>query len=443
MTEERGTNGRSAGGSRRNEQRTGGRRSRPRRVQVPPLLGGNGTAAGPAAESRDGGEPRRFLFVVPPLTGHVNPTVAVGAELARRGHKVAWTGHRAFLEPLLRRGSTIFAAEDEAFAARLREARREWLGLRGPAALRFLWEEFIIPLGHAMLPGVEEAIRRFRPDVVVCDQQALAGPVAARRRGLPWATSATTSAEFARPLAGMPLVEEWIRELIGGFQLDHGIEDLLDLRFSDHLVLAFTTSALVGDVSFFPEHFAFVGPALRRTQAGDFPWRWLDEGGGRPAVLVSLGTLDGPAGERFFRVAAEAVRDMDVRAVFVAPPAVLPDPPPNVLVRERVPQLPLLKRMAAVVSHGGHNTVCETLAQGLPLVVAPIRADQPVVARQVADAGAGVTVRYGRVGPDELRSALGAVLEDASYREAAARVAASFAAAGGAARAADRLEKLA
>ncbi|XVQ08969.1 glycosyltransferase [Spirillospora sp. CA-255316] len=413
-----------------------------RRVKVPSLLGEDGSVARPPA-AREGGARRRFLFAVPPLTGHVNPTVAVGAELARRGHKVAWVGQRAFLEPLLRRGSTIFAAEDEAFAARLQEARREWLGLRGPAALRFLWEEFIVPLGHAMMPGVENAIKRFHPDVVIGDQQVLAAPVAARRRGLPWATAATTSAEFTRPLAGMPLVEEWVRELIGEFQLDHGIEDLLDLRFSDHLVLAFTTGALIGDVSFFPEHFAFVGPALRRPSAGDFPWQWLDEGGGRPAVLVSLGTIDGPAGERFFRVAAEAVGGMDVRAVFVAPPATLPDPPPNVLVREHVPQLSLLKRMSAVVSHGGHNTVCETLAQGLPLVVAPIRADQPVVARQVVGAGAGITVRYGRVGPGELRSALGSVLENAAYREAAARVAESFAAAGGAAHAADRLEKLA
>ena len=42
------------------------------------------------------------------------------------------------------------------------------------------------------------------------------------------------------------------------------------------------------------------------------------------------------------------------------------------------------------VTHGGHNTVCEALAHGLPLVVAPIRDDQPTVAAQVVQAGAGV-----------------------------------------------------
>ncbi|MWK37631.1 hypothetical protein GEV43_28640 [Actinomadura sp. J1-007] len=378
------------------------------------------------------------MFAVPPIAGHVAPTVAVGAELARRGHNVAWTGHKPALERMLRSGSRILPACGAPFADGIEEVRNEWERLRGPAALRFLWEDFVVPLGEAMLPGVEAAIDRFRPNVVIADQHVLAAPVAARRRGLPWATSAATSAEFARPLAALPKVEEWVRELIAGFQLSHGIadEDLIDLRFSDHLVLAFCTGALVGDVSFFPDHFAFVGPASGRRQTCDFPWQWLD---GRPAVLV---TLDGSPGERFFRVAEDAVRGMDVQAVFAAPSGVLADPPPNVLVREHVPRLKLLERMAAVVSHGDHGTVCESLANGLPLVVAPVRGDQPVTARQVEASGAGIAVRFGRVRAGELREALDAVLSEAAYREAAGRVRDSFAAAGGAAEAADRLEKL-
>jgi hypothetical protein len=43
----------------------------------------------------------RYLFTLPPLTGHINPTAAVGAELARRGHHVAWAGRPGTLEPLL------------------------------------------------------------------------------------------------------------------------------------------------------------------------------------------------------------------------------------------------------------------------------------------------------------------------------------------------------
>ncbi|MEU8121294.1 nucleotide disphospho-sugar-binding domain-containing protein [Spirillospora sp. NPDC049024] len=396
-----------------------------RRVRVPSLLGDPGVARARTPS-------RRFLFAVPPPArggaGRVAPAAAAAAELARRGHKIAWTGHRPSLEPLLRSGARIFSAGDDA-TARLRP--------EGPDALRSLWEEFAVPLGHAMMPGVETAIDRFRPDVVVSDQLVLAAPVAARRREIPWATCAATPVEFTRPLADRPEDEERVRERIGGFQLDHGIDDLLDLRFSDHLVLVFATGALLGDVSFFPDHFAFVGPVLGRPAPCAFPWDRLD---GRPALLV---TGDHSFGERFLRVAAEAVRDLDVQAVFTAPPGAMGEAPPNVIVREHVPRPRLLERMSAVVCDGGYGTVCESLSHGVPLVAAPIRNDQPVIAGLVERAGAGISVPFDRVRPDELRDALAAVLADGPHRAAAGRVRESFAEAGGAAEAADRLEKLA
>jgi UDP:flavonoid glycosyltransferase YjiC (YdhE family) len=117
--------------------------------------------------------------------------------------------------------------------------------------------------------------------------------------------------------------------------------------------------------------------------------------------------------------------------------------PPNVLVRPRVPQLPLLERVDAVVCHAGHNTVCETLWHGLPLVVAPIRDDQPIVAAQVVAAGAGVRLRFGRADAARVAAAVEEVLTEASYRRAAERLSTSFRAAGGSPAAAGHLEQLA
>ena len=190
---------------------------------------------------------------------------------------------------------------------------------------------------------------------------------------------------------------------------------------------------------------AFVGPSITgRPERDGLDWARLEPG--RPAVLVSLGTVNADAGERFFAVAAAACRDQRWQAVFVAPPELVPDPPANVIVQARVPQLALLQELAArggaVVSHAGHNTVCESLAAGLPLVLAPIRDDQPIVADQVVRAGAGVRVKFARVRADDLRAAIDAALTDADLRAAAARVQASFAAAGGPAAAATHLEAL-
>ena len=147
----------------------------------------------------------------------------------------------------------------------------------------------------------------------------------------------------------------------------------------------------------------------------------------------------------FYQRVSEAVRPLGDRlqAIVVSPEAAVPDPPGHVLVVPRVPMLDLLPHLDAVVSHGGLNTVCEALAHGVPLIVAPIKGDQPINADQVVAAGAGIRVRFGRARPSQLGGALVAVLDDPGYRAAARRVRDSFAAAGGAPAAADHLERLA
>ena len=49
----------------------------------------------------------RFLFVVPPLVGHVNPTNSVGRELERAGHEVAWVGHPGTVRKRLPEGARL------------------------------------------------------------------------------------------------------------------------------------------------------------------------------------------------------------------------------------------------------------------------------------------------------------------------------------------------
>jgi UDP:flavonoid glycosyltransferase YjiC (YdhE family) len=105
--------------------------------------------------------------------------------------------------------------------------------------------------------------------------------------------------------------------------------------------------------------------------------------------------------------------------------------------------LDLMPHLDAVITHGGLNTVCEAMLYGVPLVVAPIKSDQPINADQVAAAGAGVRISFHRGNAQRLQDALRTVLDDPTYRAAAQRVGASLKAAGGAAAAAAHLESLA
>ncbi|MFE2580178.1 glycosyltransferase [Streptomyces sp. NPDC059378] len=394
-----------------------------------------------------------FLFVVPPLVGHINPAVGVADRLLARGHRVAWVcADPALVGRLAGDRAPVFPCAGP--VPGVGEARRP-PGLRGPEALRFLWEWYLLPLAEAMAPGVRAAVGAFRPDVVVADQQAFAGALVAERAGLPWATSATTSAEFADPLAGLPKVGQWLAERLADLRASVGDPaGDTDPRFSPYLVLAFSTAEFAG-----PSAAArggpvrWVGPSVtaRAERLSAFPWEWLDPG--RATVLVTLGTANTDAGGRFLAVCREALRERAdrVQAVVVDPAGTLGaaaggaghSRDKDLLVLPSVPQLALLERVDAVVCHAGHNTVCEALWHGVPLVVAPIRDDQPVVAGQVVDAGAGVRVRFGRVTAARLGAAIDAVLHDPGHRAAAERIGTAFRAAGGAPAAADRLEQLA
>ena len=382
----------------------------------------------------------RILFVVPPLTGHVNPTVSVARSLEARGHEVAWVAHPGTVRKLLPAGAQIFSLPEVAPAGLVQQITDRARAVRGAAALKFLWEDFLVPLARSMLPGIEAAVSEFAPAVLAVDQQAVAGGLVARKRGLPWATLATTSAGVTDPLAGLPQVKRWLTDLLAGLEREVGLAPTAAGELSPHCVIAFTTDAMVGPLDRFPAHYRFVGPSISdRPETTAFPFDQLRH----PCVLVSMGTVNAEASGRFYATTIAALEGHAAQILLAAPPELLPAIlPENFIAQRYVPQLALLRHVDAVVCHGGHNTTCEALANGLPLVIAPIKDDQPIVADQVVAAGAGLRIKFGRVQPPELRAAVTRVLSEPGFHEAAKRVRKSFAAAGGANAAAAALEAL-
>ncbi|MBY8850868.1 glycosyltransferase, partial [Saccharothrix sp. MB29] len=184
----------------------------------------------------------RFLFVVPPLVGHVNPLAAVAAELTARGHDVAWAGHAELLRRLLGPGARVHDC-----ALPPTDLLHRPPELTGPAAFRFLWRDFFVPLADAMAPDVAAAVERERPDLVVADQHAVAGSLVAERLGVPCATSASTSAELVDPLAGLPKVAAWLTDLLTDLRRRIGDPAAAhDPRHPPAGVVAVTTPARVG-----------------------------------------------------------------------------------------------------------------------------------------------------------------------------------------------------
>ncbi|MFC1419651.1 glycosyltransferase [Streptacidiphilus cavernicola] len=381
----------------------------------------------------------RVLIVVPPLAGHILPTVGIGRELAARGHRVAWSGSEPVLRPLLGPDAEVLATGSRLFRAQ---------GGSGLAAVRSLWEGFIVPYARFTAKALDRAVQEFRPDLLLVDQHTPAGALVAHRHGRRWASFAPGAMEIGRPFRALPQVEAWMRQRLVELWQRAGLppEEFTDPRFSPELVLALTGPALTGR-TVFPDHYALVGPILSERQpSAGFPWERLEPG--RRRVLVTMGTLAADVSADFHARAVAALArcaEAGVQAVIAAPPDLLPPLPRDAVAAERVPVLELLRRglLDAVVCHGGMNTVGEALGHGIPLVTAPIRHDQPIVAAQLAATGAGLRVPFARVTPERLAAAVRDVLEQPGYRAAAARTGAALRSCGGAAAAADRLEQVA
>jgi MGT family glycosyltransferase len=188
----------------------------------------------------------------------------------------------------------------------------------------------------------------------------------------------------------------------------------------------------------FDNGFRFVGPSIAaRTEAITFPWERVTH----PVVIyVSMGTLfnTDPA---FYRRCFEAFGDEDMQIIMSTGENVtresLGTGAANFIVQSYVPQLEVLQRASVFVTHGGMNSVSESLAHGVPIVVIPQMSEQEFVGRRVEGLGAALFLPKSEVTAESLRAAVRRVLEEDSFRKQAALVRESFESAGGVSRAAD------
>lgn len=273
----------------------------------------------------------------------------------------------------------------------------------------------------AMLPAAERACRDWRPQLVLREPAEYASAVAAERCGVAHAQVAISLAEVEAGSLDLaaPVLEPYGEGIAGR------------LRASPYLT-RFPASL---DPSPFRATLRFRdGSAGRPTPLHD----WWD--GSAPLVYVTFGSVVGglPIAVAAYRAALEAVAGLDARVLLTVghgtDMAKLGRPPANVHVEAWVPQADILHTAAVVVAHGGSGTTFGALAAGVPLVLLPLFADQPVNAERIAATGAALVVEPDRGAPGGmgrveaghaplLRTAIQTVLDDPSFRRAAGRIA--------------------
>ena len=154
-----------------------------------------------------------------------------------------------------------------------------------------------------------------------------------------------------------------------------------------------------------PRH-TFLGSAVRAEAPDGQVEEWLGRSH-EPVVYVSLGSFLSARSDLLATI-VQALGPLDVRVALAhgsTPRALLGPLPEWWLVREMLPQVTLLRYACVAVSHGGNNSITESLTAGVPLLLLPLSTDQFAGAAAVEDRRLGEVLDPTRADAVAIRSA--------------------------------------
>jgi UDP:flavonoid glycosyltransferase YjiC (YdhE family) len=395
------------------------------------------------------GAPRRLRAFLGAFgqPGHAFPMLALGAELAGRGHEVTYETWSRWREPVEAHGMRFVAAPENDFS--------------DPAAPRGPYEAVVRATGQT-----RRTIAGAAPDVIVHDILTLAPALGGELEGVPVATLIphlfpvgqpgfppyALGARMPRSEVGRTLWRVLDRPVRAG--LAQGRAQLNRTRgrlglppvdaFHGGLSRRLTMVATLPQLEYprpWPDWAHVVGPLMWEP-----PFPPVDPPpGDDPLVLVAPSTAQDPH-HRLLRAALEGLAGEPVRVLATWNRRRLPGPvpvPANTRLVEWVSYSQTMPGSALVLCHAGHGTLVRALASGCRVLAVPHVGDMAENAARVDWAGAGLRLPWPLLHPRTLRLAVRRALSRPELGARAAELAAWSAAHSGAARAADLVEELA
>jgi len=425
-----------------------------------------------------------FAVVAPALYSHFNTLTVLARELVARGHRVTFV-HRPDAAAYVKDERIGFHAVglDTHPAGSLPAMLARVANPGSPLGLR----RVILDMAASTTMLCRElpaALRRLQVDFIVADQMEAAGGLVAEGIGMPFVSVACALPVNREPGIPLPVMPFMYEDSERAFKIVEGSTMVYDWMMQPHeraisaaaqqfglsprakLHECLSPLAQVGQIvpgfdfprRALPPHFHHVGPlhsgaAVSAAVSAAVPAQSPAElaallppaSSTRPFVYASLGTL---VSQRFglFKRIAHACARQDAH-LLVAHCGGLDDSQVRALerigdtrVHAFVPQLAVLGRADAVISHAGANTVMEAIATRTPILALPIAFDHPGAAARVEYAGVGLRAspRFATVAA--LSRKLRRLLDEPGFRQRMAPLAEQIRQAGGAPRAADVIE---
>ncbi|MEY2195359.1 macrolide family glycosyltransferase [Neobacillus sp. BF23-41] len=381
----------------------------------------------------------RVLFINAGSEGHINPTIGVVHELISRGEEVVYFTIEAFRERIEETGAIVRTLDDQKFLKAFISGGRNYLLERINGLL--LTADIVIP-------SVLEQIAGEHFDYIIHDSMFGCGRILAQILKLPAINSCTSFAQtkesFDQMLEQLSKIiptevgKEINDEYLG---LTAKVKEKYDVEIHSPyevfcnpapLTIVYTTREFQPFGESFDQTYKFIGPSIStRLIQENFDLTAIE---GKRPIYISLGTVFNQAID-FYKLCFEAFGNSNHTVVMSIGEKVqisdLGEIPKNFIVKNYVPQTEVLKYTKLFITHGGMNSTHEGLYYGVPLIVIPQSADQPIIAGQVANIGAGIKLQMHGLTANQLREAAEHVLNNPSIHKAVSNIRESFQKSGG------------
>ncbi len=409
----------------------------------------------------------KVLITATPLTGHINPLLAIGRMLIEEGHEVVGLCANVMRSHIEGIGATFrpFPGDADVDLSD-RDALPEWKNIPpGLERARFTFERVYVDAVPAQYAGIRQALKEFPADLLIADNMLfgvlplLLGPRSERPRvmlfganiltwprddgapivgGLPPATSGAERLRYAalfeehEKAVFEPVIhrlDQRLRATCGHVLSKNPFNAVIEMADA---YLQLTAPEFEYPRRTLPKSIRFVGALPIIPNQAPLPSWSQDLDGTRKVVLVTQGTLANfDLSLLVAPTLAALASEPDMLVVATTgrrPIETIPGSlPSNARVASYLPFEWLLPRTDAFVTNGGYGSVTQALSFGIPLVTAGLTEDKAEVNARVSWSGTGIDLKTNSPTPEALREGVHAVLENPTYRSRASSMAADFA----------------
>jgi UDP:flavonoid glycosyltransferase YjiC (YdhE family) len=385
----------------------------------------------------------RVLFSSFSGSGHFHPLVPSARALQAAGHEVAFAVPASFVANVEANGFKAFAAGFffDTMNMDLEQMRKQQAVLMaGPPEKQaeFAASMFVDTFARGKVPELLRACEEWKPELLVFDSMDLSPVLVGDKLGIPYASIQVGGGQ--RRITDSPAVHQRMDALRSELGLSADPQGTALFRY---LHLAFLPPSFFG-ARIAPTAHYFRPEPFDRSGTEQLP-AWVESLQGKPLVYATLGTVFNK-NTTSLRTIIEGLREEPVELIVTVgrdqDPAQFGALPAHVHVERYIPQSLLLPRCALAILHGGYSSVQSAVAAGVPSLIVPQGADQPMNAQAAASLGVARVLPAESLTPEFIRQQVREVLADGGYRERARKVQAEAQALPGLEHAAALLQRL-